>query len=61
MASKRRHHTYNGPRLIEAYITYIGALKAGLVVIPSSEMFRATDIDYRINHQMQKQSLHYET
>lgn len=38
------------PRLIEAYITYIGALKAGLVVIPSSEMLRPTDIEYRLKH-----------
>ncbi len=38
------------PRLIEAYITYIGALKAGLVVIPSSEMLRPTDIEYRLAH-----------
>lgn len=29
------------PRLIEAYEVYIAALKAGLVVIPSSEMLRA--------------------
>ena len=38
------------PRSIEAYITYIGALKAGLTIIPSSEMLRAKDIDYRIAH-----------
>ena len=38
------------PRLIEAYVTYIGALKAGLVVIPSSEMLRSADIDYRLVH-----------
>ncbi|MBO0602935.1 AMP-binding protein [Sporosarcina sp. E16_3] len=38
------------PRLIEAYVTYIGALKAGLVVIPSSEMLRASDIEYRLAH-----------
>ncbi|MFS0574853.1 AMP-binding protein [Sporosarcina sp. 179-K 3D1 HS] len=38
------------PRVIEAYITYIGALKAGLVVIPSSEMLRASDIEYRLAH-----------
>ncbi len=28
------------PRLIEAYMTYIAAIKAGFVVIPSSEMLR---------------------
>lgn len=38
------------PRLIEAYVTYIGALKAGLVVIPSSEMLRTSDIEYRLAH-----------
>ncbi|MBE1554389.1 acyl-CoA synthetase MbcS [Sporosarcina limicola] len=38
------------PRLIEAYVTYIGALKAGLVVIPSSEMLRPSDIEYRLAH-----------
>lgn len=38
------------PRSVEAYITYIGALKAGLTIIPSSEMLRAKDIDYRIVH-----------
>jgi acetyl-CoA synthetase len=38
------------PRLIEAYQVYIAALKAGLVVIPSSEMLRAKDLQYRITH-----------
>ena len=38
------------PRSLEAYITYIGALKAGLTIIPSSELLRAKDIDYRIVH-----------
>ncbi|PLS14852.1 acyl--CoA ligase [Bacillus sp. M6-12] len=38
------------PRLIEAYQVYLGALKAGLVVIPSSEMLRAKDLQYRITH-----------
>ncbi len=38
------------PRSLEAYITYIGALKAGLAIIPSSELLRAKDIDYRIVH-----------
>lgn len=38
------------PRSTEAYVTYIGALKAGLTIIPSSEMLRANDIDYRIEH-----------
>ncbi|MFG6118861.1 acyl-CoA synthetase MbcS [Thalassobacillus sp. B23F22_16] len=38
------------PRLIEAYQVYVGALKAGLVVIPSSEMLRTKDLQYRISH-----------
>ncbi|MER2090514.1 MAG: acyl--CoA ligase [Sporosarcina sp.] len=38
------------PRKIEAYITYIGALKAGIAVIPSSEMLRSSDIEYRLAH-----------
>lgn len=38
------------PRLIEAYEVYIAALKAGLVVIPSSEMLRTKDLQYRIQH-----------
>ncbi|MEH7226421.1 acyl--CoA ligase [Bacillus sp. JJ1566] len=38
------------PRLVEAYMVYLGALKAGLVVIPSSEMLRAKELQYRIVH-----------
>ncbi|MGG3738168.1 acyl-CoA synthetase MbcS [Aeribacillus pallidus] len=38
------------PRIIEAYEVYIAALKLGLVVIPSSELLRAKDLSYRINH-----------
>lgn len=38
------------PRLIEAYASYIGAIKAGIVVIPSSEMLRTKDLQYRITH-----------
>lgn len=48
------------PRLIEAYIVYIGALKAGLIVIPSSEMLRAKDIAYRLNHSEAKAVIAYE-
>lgn len=42
------------PRSLEAYITYLGALKAGLTIIPSSEMLRAKDISYRIQHSSAK-------
>ncbi|MCQ6274400.1 acyl--CoA ligase [Bacillus sp. V3B] len=38
------------PRLIEAYEVYLAALKLGLVVIPSSEMLRTKDLQYRITH-----------
>ncbi|RHW40758.1 acyl--CoA ligase [Neobacillus notoginsengisoli] len=38
------------PRLIEAYVVYLAALKAGLAVIPSSEMLREKDLSYRISH-----------
>lgn len=38
------------PRLIEAYKVYLAALKAGIAVIPSSEMLREKDLQYRINH-----------
>jgi acetyl-CoA synthetase len=38
------------PRLVEAYVTYYACLKAGLVIIPSSEMLRADDIKYRAEH-----------
>jgi len=47
------------PRLIEAYVVYAAALKAGIVVIPSSEMLRATDIDYRIVHSGAKAIIAY--
>ena len=38
------------PRSVEAYIVYIAALKIGLTIIPSSEMLRTKDIEYRIHH-----------
>lgn len=38
------------PRLIEAYEVYVAALKVGLVVIPSSELLRTKDLQYRIRH-----------
>lgn len=47
------------PRLIDAYITYVAALKAGLVVIPSSEMLRAKEIDYRLVHSQAKAVIAY--
>ncbi|MBB5172502.1 acyl-CoA synthetase MbcS [Texcoconibacillus texcoconensis] len=38
------------PRLPEAYVTYLACIKAGLVVIPCSEMLRAKDLEYRMTH-----------
>jgi len=38
------------PRLIEAYVVYLAALKSGIIVIPSSEMLREKDLQYRISH-----------
>lgn len=48
------------PRLIETYMTYIAAIKAGFVVIPSSEMLRKKDIEYRIEHGEVKAIVSYE-
>ncbi|SUM81523.1 acetate-CoA ligase [Staphylococcus saprophyticus] len=38
------------PRCIETYEIYLAALKLGLVIIPSSEMLRTKDLQYRITH-----------
>ncbi|AOH56105.1 acyl--CoA ligase [Peribacillus muralis] len=38
------------PRLVEAYQVYLAALKIGMIVIPCSEMLRAKDLEYRIDH-----------
>ncbi|MFB1050920.1 acyl-CoA synthetase MbcS [Paraliobacillus sp. JSM ZJ581] len=38
------------PRLIETYEVYLAALKTGIVIIPSSEMLRTKDLQYRITH-----------
>ncbi|SEO68628.1 acetyl-CoA synthetase [Paenibacillus sophorae] len=38
------------PRRIIAYVIYLACLKLGLVIIPSSEMLRAKDLDYRLRH-----------
>jgi acetyl-CoA synthetase len=47
------------PRVIDAYAVYLGALKAGLVVIPSSEMLRTKDLQYRITHSDVKAVISY--
>lgn len=38
------------PRLIDTYEVYIAALKIGLVVTPTSDMLRTTDLEYRMEH-----------
>ncbi|MFC4546367.1 acyl-CoA synthetase [Paenactinomyces guangxiensis] len=38
------------PRIPESYISYLACLKAGLVLLPGSEMLRPTDIAYRVEH-----------
>lgn len=38
------------PRLIETYEVYLAALKTGIIIIPSSEMLKANDLQYRIDH-----------
>jgi acetyl-CoA synthetase len=38
------------PRIPEAYFTYLGCLRAGIVAIPCSEMLRKKDLLYRIEH-----------
>jgi acetyl-CoA synthetase len=38
------------PRLIDTYVFYLAGIKAGCVVIPSSELLRPKDLSYRINH-----------
>lgn len=48
------------PRSVEAYIVYIAALKAGLTIIPSSEMLRTKDIEYRIHHANAKAVIAFE-
>lgn len=38
------------PRLIEAYEVYLAALKTGIIIIPSSEMLKTKDLQYRVRH-----------
>ncbi|WP_286924427.1 MULTISPECIES: acyl-CoA synthetase MbcS [Lysinibacillus] len=38
------------PRLPEAYFVFLGCLKAGIVPISCSEMLRASDLEYRMEH-----------
>jgi len=47
------------PRLIFSYVVYLAALKSGIVIIPSSEMLRAKDLSYRIQHSEAKAIIAY--
>lgn len=38
------------PRSVDAYVIYLGLIKAGAVILPGSEMLRAKDIEYRVEH-----------
>lgn len=38
------------PRLIDAYEAYLACLKTGLIIIPSSEMLKTKDLQYRVSH-----------
>ncbi|HZG73275.1 MAG TPA: acyl--CoA ligase [Chondromyces sp.] len=46
-------------RLIESYIIYLACLKAGIVISPSSELLRAKDLVYRLNHSEAKAVITY--
>lgn len=47
------------PRLPETYFIYLACIKAGLIIIPCSEMLRAKDLSYRINHAEAKAVIAY--
>ncbi|SFI99866.1 acyl-CoA synthetase [Thermoflavimicrobium dichotomicum] len=49
------------PRIPEAYIAYLACLKAGLVIVPGSEMLQAGDIQYRLKHAEIKGVIAYES
>ena len=38
------------PRLVEAYEVYLAALKTGIIIIPSSDMLKTRDLQYRVTH-----------
>ncbi|TYR80473.1 acyl--CoA ligase [Priestia megaterium] len=47
------------PRLIDSYAIYLACLKAGIIIIPSSEMLRSKDIQYRLHHAEAKAVISY--
>ncbi|WP_312507683.1 acyl-CoA synthetase MbcS [Lysinibacillus sp.] len=48
------------PRLPEAYFVFLGCLKAGIVPISCSEMLRASDLEYRMEHSSASAVIAYE-
>ncbi|MBD8067666.1 acyl-CoA synthetase MbcS [Bacillus sp. PS06] len=46
-------------RLIESYCIYLACLKSGIVISPSSELLRAKDLVYRLNHSEAKAVITY--
>ncbi|MDP4104376.1 MAG: acyl--CoA ligase [Bacillota bacterium] len=46
-------------RLIESYVIYLACLKTGIVISPSSELLRAKDLVYRLNHSEAKAVISY--
>src|SRR5690625_1867895 len=38
------------PRIVEAYEVYLAALKTGIIIVPTSDMLKTTDLQYRISH-----------
>ncbi|MGG5253599.1 acyl-CoA synthetase [Neobacillus sp. SM06] len=46
-------------RLIESYVIYLACLKAGIVISPASELLRAKDLVYRLNHSEAKAVICY--
>jgi Acyl-coenzyme A synthetases/AMP-(fatty) acid ligases len=45
------------PRIPESYVAYLACLKLGAVLMPGSELLRAKDILYRVNHAEPRPSL----
>lgn len=46
-------------RLIESYVIYLACLKSGIVISPASELLRAKDLVYRLNHSEAKAVISY--
>lgn len=48
------------PKSVESYYLYLACIKSGIVIIPCSEMLRAKDLSYRINHSEAKAVIAYD-